>query len=108
MKTLVIAPTATFRKGVSIKSTEQLNDAIKDSPEAVVIEQRVDSIMPPNCDKSGVFVVEQRIYQDMRPINHIHKRNRERDLQIYDMDRLYSVRPLYNVSYPDMKLRKQP
>jgi hypothetical protein len=104
MRLLVIAPTATYRRGPLRK---EINDTVKGSPNAVVIEQKVDSIMPANCDKSRA-IVEQRIYQDMTAMNLLHIRNRLKDLDIYNHDELYAKRPLYNVSYPDMKLRKQP
>jgi hypothetical protein len=106
MRSLVVAPTAMFRRGVSLVSVTQLNDTIKDSPDAVVIEQKVDSIMPLSSDKSK-SVVEQKIYQDMRQIHHIHERNRVKDLEVYYRDDLYSKRPMYGISLPVMKLRKQ-
>jgi hypothetical protein len=102
MDLLVIAPTAIYKRGPLRK---EINDTIKDSPEAVIIEQRVDSIMPINCDKSK-SIVEQRIYQDMRPMNKLHKDNRARDLYIYNKNDLYEYRPMVNVSFPEMKLRR--
>jgi hypothetical protein len=103
MRNLVIAPTSTYKRGPLRK---EVNDTIKDYVDAAVIEQRVDSIMPLNCDKSK-SVVEQRIYQDMKSIHYLHERNRKRDLEVYDRDKLFETRPMYNVSFPEMKLRKQ-
>jgi len=104
MERLVIAPTATYKRGPLRK---EINDAIKDSPDAIRIEQKVDSIVPKGSDKSGSVPVEQRIYQDNRPMRHNHARNRARDVNIWELDALYEKRPMYNISLPDMKLRKQ-
>lgn len=104
MDKLVIAPTAEYTRGPLRK---EINDEIKDSPDAIRVQQRVDSIISKNADKSKGEPVEQVVYKDNRPMRHLHQRNRERDLNIYDLDELYSQRPMYNISLPTMKLRKQ-
>jgi hypothetical protein len=105
MQKLVIAPTATYKRSPLRK---EINDVIKDSSDPIRIEQKIDSIVPRSSDKTGADTfVENRIYEDFRPMRHLHKRNRERDLNIYEMDALYEKRPMYNISLPDMKLRKQ-
>lgn len=104
MDKLVIAPTATYSRGLLRK---EVDEPLKDSPDAVRIEQKVDSIIPKSADRSDDHPVENRIYQDFRPMRHSLQRSRERDLYIYNMDLLYSTRPMYNISLPTMKLRKQ-
>lgn len=104
MEKLVIAPTADYKRGPLRKEVGELP---KDSSDAFRIEQKVDSIVPVGTDRSGGNPVETRIYQDFRPMRYLLKKCRERDLYIYDMDLLYSTRPMYNVSLPTMKLRKQ-
>jgi len=99
MDNLVIAPTATYRRGPLRKEVGELP---KTSPDAVRVEQKIDSIVPKGSDKSGGNPVENRVYQDFRPMRTLHARNRARDLYIYDMDLLYEKRPMYNVSLPDM------
>jgi len=98
MDLLVIAPTASYRRGSHRK---EINDTIKDSQDAIRLEQKVGSEVPKGSDKSGT-VVEQKSYHDMQCIHKLHIRNRARDLQVYEMDELYSKRPLYNISFPDM------
>jgi hypothetical protein len=99
MDNLVIAPTATYRRGPLRKEFVELS---KDSPDAVRIQQKVDSIVPRGSDKSEGQPVENRIYEDFRPMRHLHARNRARDLYVFEMDDLYSRRPMYNISLPDM------
>jgi len=101
MRNLVIAPTATYKRGPLRK---EINDTIKDFSDAAIIEQKVDSIMPANSDKTK-SVVEQRVYQDMKPIRHLHDRNRKKDLEIYYRDTLLEQHPMTNISFPEMKLR---
>lgn len=99
MDILVIAPTATYKRGPLRKEVGELP---KNSSDAVRIEQKIDSIIPKGSDKSGGYPVENRVYQDFKPMRALHARNRARDLNIYDMDQLYEKRPMYNVSLPDM------
>lgn len=105
MDSLVIAPTATYHRGPLRK---EVNDEIKDSPDAIRIQQKVDSIVPKGSDRTGEDAfAENRIYNDFRPMRRLHQRARERDLEVYELDALYEKRPMYNISFPDMKLRKQ-
>ncbi|MDD5650277.1 MAG: hypothetical protein PHF86_07675 [Candidatus Nanoarchaeia archaeon] len=104
MEKLVIAPTADYRRGPLRKEVEEYT---KDSPDAIRIQEKIDSIVPKGADKSKGEPVENRIYQDFRPMRHLHERNRARYLNIYEIDELYAQRPMYNISLPDMKLRKQ-
>lgn len=106
MKTLVIAPTATFRKGVSLESVAQLNDEIKDSPDAVRLEQKLNKLFPKGTSKASE-AIEQKNYFDMRQIHHIHERNRQKDLEVYEKDALFAKRPMYGISLPVMKLRQK-
>jgi len=102
MDQLVIAPTATYKRGPLRK---EIDDTIKDYAGALRPEQKVTSIILPGSNKATKGV-EQKLYQDPRPMNDLHQRNRDRDLEVYYRDLLYETRPLYNVSYPEMKLRR--
>lgn len=105
MKTLAIAPTLTYRRGPLRK---EFNDTIKDSPDSVVTEQKVDSIMPENSDMSGQRnICEQRIYQDMQVIHKYHNTQREKELGMFLRDLHFEYNPMHNISFPDMKLRRQ-
>lgn len=103
MDLLVIAPTATYKRGGLRK---EVDDAIKNSDDAVRIEQKIN-IVPKSADKTKNNIIENRIYQDFKPMRELHKRNRNMDLYVYNMDALYERRPMYNISLPEMKLRKQ-
>jgi hypothetical protein len=104
MDKLIIAPTASWSKNAA--SREQLNDVIKDSPNAVKMQQKIGSMMLPKTgtNKSRNDAVKvANIYQDMRQISSSHVRNRKRDLQIFETDRLYSQHPMRNISFPSVE-----
>jgi len=103
MDLLVIAPTATYKRGGLRK---EVGDTIKGSNDAVRIEQKIN-IVPKSSDKTQNNTIENRIYQDFTAMRALHKRNRSMDLHVYEMDALYERRPMYNISLPEMKLRKQ-
>lgn len=104
MRNLVIAPTATYkRQGDRV----QVNDTIKDYADFVVLKQKMGKpLVPAGTNKTGT-VVQQKTYVDMQPIHHEIQHNRERALNVFEMDTLYDYRPLYGVSFPDMKLRQK-
>ena len=104
MKGLVIAPTATYRKGLSVESVTQLNDTIKDSPDAVNTKQKLNKIIPAGTNK-GSKATAQKTYFDLRQVHHELVRNRARALEVFELDNLYETRPMYNISLPEMKLR---
>jgi hypothetical protein len=101
MRNLVIAPTATWKK-----KTDSIFNVPNDHTDAVEIKQKLDKIIPKGTNKGAIGVVQKHHF-DMRQIHHLHERNRQKDLEVYDNDLLYQTRPLYGVSYPEMKLRKQ-
>lgn len=130
MQGLVIAPTATYRKGQSIEFNTQLNDTIKNKPgetftsyhnveglpeqstelkQSISVKQTLDPPgfypeVPAGADK-GNTSMKQKIYQDMSPMQSLREYNRQRDLNVFDLDNLYETRPMYNISLPDMHLR---
>ena len=106
MKNLIIAPTLTYKRGPLRK---EINDTIKDSKDFVVTEQKVDSIMPENSDLSGPQnIAEQKVYQDMQVMHKFHNTQREKELGMFLRDLHLEYNPMHNISFPDMKLRKQP
>ena len=104
MRNLVIAPTATYkRQGDRV----QVNDDVKDYKDFVVLKQKLGKPLVPASANKASAVPRQSTYVDMQSIHHEIQHNRDRALNIFEMDTLYDYRPLYGISFPEMKLRKK-
>ena len=104
MRSLVIAPTATYkRQGDRV----QVNDDVKDYKDFVVLKQKLGKPLIPKGTNKSNAVPQQSTYIDMQPVHHEIARNRSRALEIYELDTLYDYRPLYGISFPEMKLRQK-
>lgn len=109
MQGLVIAPTATYKRA---GDRIEIDDEIKDSPDAVRIHQTLNkpgfypTIPAGGAVKNSAGVATNQ-YSDMRAVHATLAYNRTRALNVFDLDYLYDVRPMYNISLPEMKLRKK-
>jgi hypothetical protein len=109
MQNLVIAPTATYKRSGTRLTVD---DIIKDSPDAVRINQVLNKpgfypTIPAGGAVKNSRGVGTKQYFDMRQVHSLNNYNRTKALQVFDLDYLYDVRPMYNISLPDMKLRKK-
>ena len=103
MDLLVIAPTHSYkRQGMRL----EVDDTIKDSPNANRCKQKLGKLIPLNANKAPKNV-GQKVYNDMRPMNHLLERCRSRDLEIFYQDELLSYHPMHGISLPEMKLRQK-
>jgi len=97
MQNLVIAPTATFRR-----KKQEVNDTIKDSPNAINVEQKIGQVLPyHNRNARGT---ETKVYADMRQIMKLHEYNRQKYLDYFNRDLTLEKNPMFRVSFPDMDL----
>jgi hypothetical protein len=104
MENVIIAPTAAWSRPEPTAARMQINDTIKDSPDAISYQQKIGSILPPNVSKADNDGVKtSNIYQDMRQITVDHAYNRTRDLQIFDKNTLLEKHPMTNISFPDVE-----
>jgi len=95
MDVLVIAPTATFRR-----KRNEVNDVIKDSPNAVNVEQKIGQVLP--YHDRNARGTESKVYADMRMITKLHQDLRKKYVDYFVRDQIFEKNPMFRVSFPEM------
>lgn len=101
---VVIAPTRTWKRSESSKTT---GDVIKDSPDRLDVEQKLDTVLPFSMDDPYSTQLQIKVYQDMRMIHRAHVVQRQNAIDHFNKDELCEKKPMNGVSLPQMELGNQ-